>query len=103
MEEMNLIIRRIEPQTYELEIQGEDDSIGNLLATYLENLDEVQLSYYSRPHVLEDKIVVYVKLKKDIDIKKVIEKAIRQILEDIEDLKQKYLKALEKIGVSLEQ
>ncbi len=104
MEEItNITIKKIDEETYELEMIGEDDSIGNLLATYLESMDEVQLSYYNKPHPLENKIIVYVKLKKEQDIAKVVEKAVNKILEDLEDFRNKYIKALKKIGVRLEQ
>ncbi len=87
---------------YEVVIEGEDDTIGNLLATYLEDMPEVQLSYYKRPHPLENKIIVYVKLKdENTNVKEVLEKAMRRILEDINDLREKYVKALEKVGVHL--
>ncbi len=104
MEEItNITIKKIDEETYELEMIGEDDSIGNLLATYLESMDEVQLSYYNKPHPLENKIIVYVKLKKEQDIAKVVEKAVNKILEDLEDFRNKYTEALKKIGVRLEQ
>jgi DNA-directed RNA polymerase subunit L len=89
---------------YEVVIEEEDDTIGNLLATYLEDMPEVQLSYYKRPHPLEEKIIVYVKLKDEkTDIKSVLEKAINKILEDIDDLRMRYKEALQKAGVHLEE
>ncbi len=102
--EFNLKIVKVSEDTYELRIDGEDDTIGHLLSTYLELSDEVQLSYYTRPHPLEEKIIVYVRLKDPkADVGKVVDKVIDKILSDLNSLKQDYVDALRKAGVDVEE
>lgn len=102
-EDFELKIRRVEPGTYEIQLRGEDDTIGNLLATYLELSEGIQLSYYTRPHPLRDEIVLYVKLEDpDADIKSVLERVLGEVLRDLEEAKRQYLEALRRSGVSVE-
>jgi DNA-directed RNA polymerase subunit L len=96
------IIRKVDDLTYEIELPGEDDTTGNVVSSYLERMDEVQLSYYKRPHPLEDKIVIYVKLRKPVNVKKLIEKVADIILKDLESMEKDYRESLSKMGVSLE-
>ena len=97
-------IRRVEEGTYEIEITGEDDTIGHLFSTYLELDDAVQLSYYQRPHPLEERIIIYVRLKdKNADVKEVFRKVAEKILADLDDLKERYLQALERAGVQRDE
>jgi DNA-directed RNA polymerase subunit L len=103
-EGFNLWIKRVSEDTYEIHIEGEDDTIGHLVSTYLELSDRVQLSYYKRPHPLEEKIIIYVRLKnKNDNIRDVLEEVIGgKLLSDINDLRERYLEALRKAGVSEE-
>ncbi len=102
-EGFKLQIRRVDEDAYEIVIDGEDDTLGHLLSTYLELSEDVQLSYYTRPHPLEEKIIVYVRLKdKNADIKEIVKKVIKQILGDIDSMREEYLKALEEVGVNRE-
>ena len=102
--EFNLKIVKVSEDTYELRIEGEDDTIGHLLSTYLELSEEVQLSYYTRPHPLDEKIIVYVRLKDPkADVRKVVDRVIDKILSDINNLKQDYIEALRKSGVDTEE
>lgn len=101
--EFGVKIRKIDEATYEIEIDGEDDTIGHLFSTYLELDDEVQLSYYTRPHPLQERIIIYIRLKdKDADVREVFRKVANRILADLESLKEDYLKALEQVGVHRE-
>ncbi len=99
----SLHVKEVEPGTYEIEIRGEDDTIGHLLSTYLELYEDIQLSYYTRPHPLEDRIIVYVKLKNpSADFKKIISNVINIIIKDTNELREAYTRALSKVGANLE-
>ncbi len=87
-------IRSVGNGEYEIEFEGEDDTLGNLLASYLEDMDGVRLAYYKRPHPLEERIILYVKLEEGRDVKNLLIRALEFILRDINDLHSKYIEAL---------
>ena len=103
-ESFNLKIVKVSEDTYELRMEGEDDTIGHLLSTYLESSEEVQLSYYTRPHPLQEKIIVYVRLKDPrTNVKEIVSKVIDKILADLDSLRKDYVEALKKSGVETEE
>ena len=88
---------------YRLVLEGEDHTIGNLLAKTLLSMDDVAFAYYEQPHPLENRIVVFFQLKKpEVNPVEVLTKALDLILEVNEEFKRLYLKALEAKGLKLE-
>jgi DNA-directed RNA polymerase, subunit L len=88
---------------YMLVLKGEDHTLGNLLSKTLLSMEEVASAYYEQPHPLEDRIVVYFKLKDASgDPVAILLRALDRILEVNEEFKELYLKALEDKGLRVE-
>lgn len=76
----------------ELQIDGEDHTIGNLLSSLLRTIDGVVYASYYQPHPLIQSIVIKVmtdgKIKPTEAIKKAIEKAEEYTNRFLEEIKR---------------
>ncbi|MEM1873907.1 MAG: RpoL/Rpb11 RNA polymerase subunit family protein [Acidilobaceae archaeon] len=96
-------VERVGDRTYRVLFEGEDHTMGNLLATTLTGMPEVEAASYMKPHPLEDKIVVFVSLRDSgVDVVDVLIKALERILEKNKVFRELYLAALRERGVSIE-
>ncbi|MEB3807143.1 MAG: hypothetical protein GSR73_06485 [Desulfurococcales archaeon] len=95
-------LKRISEREYEFVITGEDHTLGSLLQHYLLEDGRVVNAYYSLIHPLEESIRVYMKLAVDEDPVKVLEDALKRIIEDARDVREKIVEALKKAGVEIE-
>lgn len=88
---------------YRVLIKGEDHTLGNLLATVLLKMPEVEAASYMKPHPLEDSIIVFVSLRdKSASVVDVLLKALEAIVEENRVFRELYLKALRERGAALE-
>lgn len=91
------------PRKFMVTIEGEDHSVGNLLARTLLSMKEVKFAYYEQPHPLEDKIVVFVELKSEkVSIKKVLLQALDIIEETNREFRSKLVEEAGRKGIELE-
>ncbi|MEM4865377.1 MAG: RpoL/Rpb11 RNA polymerase subunit family protein [Acidilobaceae archaeon] len=94
-----VFIEKLGDNSYKVLIDGEDHTMGNLLAKTLLELPEVEIASYLKPHPLEDKVVVFVSLKnRETSVVDVLIKALEknQMFRDL------YLKALKERGIVIE-
>ncbi|MCS7106818.1 MAG: hypothetical protein NZ902_01750 [Acidilobaceae archaeon] len=88
---------------YMITIEGEDHSMGNLLARTLLSMEDVKFSYYEQPHPLEEKIVVFVELKNEkVSIKEVLLRALDMIEEMNKEFRSQLLEEARRKGIELE-
>jgi DNA-directed RNA polymerase subunit L len=85
------------------EILGEDHTLGNLLEKILINKDGVSYASYENPHPLENKIVLTIVTKDGVNPESVLREALKEIIELSRDFRERYRKALEEAGISLEE
>ncbi|MCE4612253.1 MAG: hypothetical protein F7C07_00260 [Desulfurococcales archaeon] len=98
-----VMIRKVEEGKYMAEIEGEDHTIGNILAEKLREHSMVGLAYYEEPHPLENRIIVFFTLKEpSADPRKVLIEALENALSDVEALRKAYLSALKEKGLGVE-
>ncbi len=95
---MSMKISKVE-KTYIIEIEGEDHTLGNLLASTLQELQGVTVAYYELEHPLFRKIKVYVQLEEGYDIKDILAKALNKIKEINESFRQQFLEKAKGLGV----
>ncbi len=98
----NPAVKKIGENEYLLELPGEDHTLGSLLQHYLQEDENVATAYYSKPHHLEDKITIYVKLKEDKDPIETFKKALEKIASDARKFREELLKAYEEAGINIE-
>ncbi|MCE4598671.1 MAG: hypothetical protein F7C81_00535 [Desulfurococcales archaeon] len=87
---------------YKLVLEGEDHTMGALLASKLRSMEEVGLAYYEEPHPLEGRIIVFFTLKTEVDPYDIIVKALESIREDERVFRKLYIDALKEKGVDIE-
>ncbi|MEM0340352.1 MAG: RpoL/Rpb11 RNA polymerase subunit family protein [Acidilobaceae archaeon] len=98
-----VFIEKLGDNSYKVLIDGEDHTMGNLLAKTLLELPEVEIASYLKPHPLEDKVVVFVSLKnRETSVVDVLIKALEKILEKNQMFRDLYLKALKERGIVIE-
>ncbi|MEN3000140.1 MAG: RpoL/Rpb11 RNA polymerase subunit family protein [Acidilobaceae archaeon] len=91
------------PRKYIVTIEGEDHSMGNLLARTLLSMKEVKFAYYEQPHPLEEKIVIFVELRSErTSIKKVLLRALEIIEKTNKEFRSKLLEEAQRKGLELE-
>lgn len=72
-----------------LEIRGEDHTLGNLIAKEALKHTDIEYAAYRIPHPLQDKLEIYIVVKKGRDPKKVLIEVCEQI--------KKYLQEFNKL------
>jgi DNA-directed RNA polymerase subunit L len=102
LELSKVAVRKIGDREYMFELDGEDHTMGSLLQHYLQLDERVDTVYYSKPHPLEDKITVYVKLAVETDPIEVFKGALERIASEAKEFREKLLEAYKKAGVNIE-
>ncbi|BBD73953.1 DNA-directed RNA polymerase subunit L [Sulfodiicoccus acidiphilus] len=77
----------------EVEIEGEEHTLGSLLVDLLLKEDHVKIASYSLPHPLVEKIVIKILTDGEIEPKVALEKAIEKGIE----LSKKFQRDVEEI------
>jgi DNA-directed RNA polymerase subunit L len=76
-----------------LEIEGEGHTFCNLLQNTLVEERGVKIAGYDMPHPLTLRSVVYLKVKKDADPSKVLERALKKMTERTDEFLTKFRQA----------
>jgi len=79
-----------------IEIEGESHTFCNALQTFLLEDENVELAGYTIQHPLTSNPIFYVRTKGDRKPVDALNDAAKKILEKNEELKQKFMKAVEK-------
>ena len=79
-----------------IEIEGESHTFCNALQTFLLEDENVELAGYTVRHPLTSNPIFYVRTKGDRKPIDALNDAAKKILEKNEELKQKFMKAVEK-------
>jgi DNA-directed RNA polymerase subunit L len=87
--------------TYVVEIENEDHTMGNLLATTLIGVKGVSNAYYEMEHPLFRRIKVYVQLEDGYNIKDVLKEALSRIKEMNEEFRRQFIERAKALGVDL--
>ncbi len=94
-----LKIARTGEGTYVITIEGEDHSIGNLLASTLMELPGVRMAYYEMEHPLFRRIKVYIHLDQGYDVKDVLKQALIRIREINDEFRKSFLTKAKEMGL----
>lgn len=94
-----LKIAKVGEGSYVVTIEGEDHTIGNLLASTLMELPGVRMAYYEMEHPLFRRIRVYVHLDEGYDIKNVLRQALLKIKEMNEEFRKAFLEKAKEMGL----
>lgn len=76
-----------------LEIEGEGHTFCNLLQNTLVEDRSVTNTGYDTPHPLTEKSIIYIKVKKDGNPRKVLERALKKINQRIDEFLSEFKKA----------
>jgi DNA-directed RNA polymerase subunit L len=88
-------VRKINDKELEIEIYGEDHTLGFILSQALSRVNGVEESYYRVEHPLKNSIVIYVRTDGRISPKEAITTAIKTTKETVEQLYQLVQQGLE--------
>ncbi|MGC9071610.1 MAG: RpoL/Rpb11 RNA polymerase subunit family protein [Acidilobus sp.] len=94
-----LKIVKVGVRSYVVAIEGEDHTIGNLLASTLMELPGVRMAYYEMEHPLFRRIKVYVNLDEGYDIKEVLRQALTKIKEMNDAFRKAFLEKAKEAGL----
>ncbi|BCS91417.1 DNA-directed RNA polymerase subunit L [Metallosphaera sp. J1] len=90
---MEIEVERQDENYLELRIQGEDHTLGNLIAGRLRSVKGVVLATYYLPHPLKDELILKIKTDGTISPKEALSRAI----EEIDNLGKSFLDDLEQV------
>ncbi|AEB94529.1 MAG: DNA-directed RNA polymerase subunit L [Metallosphaera sp.] len=90
---MEVVVEKKDDNYVEFRIQGEDHTLGNLVAATMRRVPGVILSTYYLPHPLKDELII--KVKTDGSISPV--DALKKAIEQIEKTAESFLQDLEKV------
>ena len=76
-----------------LEIEGEGHTFCNLLQNTLVEDRSVKIAGYDTPHPLTERSIIYIKVKKDGNPKKVLERALKKINQRTDEFLSEFKKA----------
>ncbi len=91
---MNVEVKRITDNEIIIIIEGEDDTIGNLIAKSAVQHPNVVYATYRIPHPLERKVEIIISVDKNADLGSTISEIIQNIKEQLEEFKKKIDEAL---------
>ncbi len=91
---MNVEVKRITDNEIIIVIEGEDDTIGNLIAKSAVQHPNVVYATYRIPHPLERKVEIIISVDKNADLGSTISEIIHSIKEQLEEFKNKIDEAL---------
>lgn len=96
-------VEKVGEDKYMITIEGEDHSLGNLLARTLLSIKGVKFSYYEQPHPLEERIILFVELEGKKDLKEVLLKALEMIERTNEQFRRLLIEEAGAKGVVIEE
>ncbi|WP_455279997.1 RpoL/Rpb11 RNA polymerase subunit family protein [[Eubacterium] cellulosolvens] len=76
-----------------LEIEGEGHTFCNLLQNTLVEDRSVKIAGYDTPHPLTEKSIIYIKVKKDSNPRKALERALNKISQRTDEFLTEFKKA----------
>jgi len=76
-----------------LEIEGEGHTFCNLLQNTLVEDRSVKIAGYDTPHPLTEKSIIYIKVKKDSNPRKALERALKKISQRTDEFLTEFKKA----------
>ncbi len=91
---MNVEVKRVTDNEIIIIIEGEDDTIGNLIAKSAVQHPNVVYATYRIPHPLERKVEIIISVDKNADLGSTISEIIQNIKEQLEEFKKKIDEAL---------
>ncbi len=91
---MNVEVKRVADNEIIIIIEGEDDTIGNLIAKSAVQHPNVVYATYRIPHPLERKVEIIISVDKNADLGSTISEIIQNIKEQLEEFKKKIDEAL---------
>ncbi len=86
---MNVEVKRVTDNEIIIVIEGEDDTIGNLIAKSAVQHSNVVYATYRIPHPLERKVEIIISVDKNADLGSTISEIIQNIKEQLEEFKKK--------------
>ncbi len=95
-------LRQLGDGRYDIVVEGEDHTLGNLLAERLSRKPGVKTAYYTNPHPLEDKIIIHLTLEEGDPIA-LLEEALDEIMSEARSFAEDYKKTLQEKGIYLEE
>jgi len=91
---VNVEVKRVSDNEIVIVIEGEDDTIGNLIAKSAVQHPNVVYATYRIPHPLERKVEIIISVDKNADLGATISEIISNIKEQLEEFKKKIDEAL---------
>ncbi len=91
---MNVEVKRVTDNEIIIVIEGEDDTIGNLIAKSAVQHPNVVYATYRIPHPLERKVEIIISVDKNTDLGITISEIIQNIKKQLEEFKEKIDEAL---------
>ena len=91
---MNVEVKRVTDNEIIIVIEGEDDTIGNLIAKSAVQHPNVVYATYRIPHPLERKVEIIISVDKNADLGSTISEIIQNIKEQLEEFIKKIDEAL---------
>ncbi len=91
---MNVEVKRVTDNEIIIIVEGEDDTIGNLIAKSAVQHPNVVYATYRIPHPLERKVEIIISVDKNADLGSTISEIIQNIKEQLEEFKKKIDEAL---------
>jgi DNA-directed RNA polymerase subunit L len=93
--EQQYTVRKYNERELEIEIYGEDHTLGFILSQALSRMEGVEESYYRVEHPLKNSIVVYVRTDGSIGPREAVTIALKNTKDIVEQLYQLVKKGLE--------
>ena len=93
-----LKIKKVDEKAIEIELEGEDHSMANLIAKYALKNPHTKFAAYNVPHPLTANPVVQIVTDGTIHPLDLLEQVLKEILADIEEFKENVEKAFSEKG-----
>lgn len=87
-------LRRLDDKTLEIELEGEDHTIANLIAKYAVRKDRVRYAAYNIPHPLISNPIVVITTDGSVSPLEVFKEVLREVLRDIDELEKRISEVL---------
>ncbi len=85
-ENINFNLKKSDDTNIHLELQDEDDTIGNLISSKLQYHKSISLASYKKDHPLKNKIDMYVSCKNGAIMNQCISESLNDLISDIEKI-----------------
>ena len=93
-----LKIKKVDEKAIEIELEGEDHSMANLIAKYALKKPHTKFAAYNVPHPLIANPIVQIVTDGTIHPLDLLEQVLKEILADIEEFKESVEKAFSEEG-----